>query len=384
MSGPARSALENSANNSSPLLRKTASDLRERRYSARGLLWQESGLERVRQCGRVAVTPGGSVALRLRSGVAGFAGLSTCSSVWADPVCNAKIMARRAVEIGAAVEVWQARGGRVAFVTLTMRHRRGQRLATLWDGLSKAWAKVTSGKGWVTDRERHGVAGWLRVVEVTHGSNGWHVHVHSLLFLDPGLVEPDLAGLHASMFGRWSRALVRSGLARPLMVGQDAKLVAGAADSDLAAYFTKAVYGSRAIGLEFTQTQSKSARSVHGTRAVWGLLDDVLGGDADALDLWHEWERGSRGRRQLTWSKGMRQALQLGAEATDEDIAEEEVGTAQDDLVLITAEGWRVVVAGLHMARLLGAAEAGGLAAVRAVLDSIGAEWVPIGGRSAA
>lgn len=332
----------------------------------------------------MAVTPGGYVAVRLRGGVAGFAGLSTCSSVWADPVCNAKIMARRAVEIGAAVGVWQAQGGRVAFVTMTMRHRKGQRLPTLWNALSKAWQRTVGGKAWGADRQRHGVAGWLRVVEVTHGPNGWHVHVHALLFLLPGLVEPDVAELHASMFRRWSRALVREGLARPLMVGQDARLVEGAGDSSLSGYFTKAVYGTKSIGLEFTQTQSKSARSTHGTRSVWGLLDDVLLGDADALDLWHEWERGSKGRRQLTWSKGMRDALQLGVEATDEDIAEEELGTSADDLVLVTSEGWRLVCALGMNARLLGAAETGGLAAVRAVLDSIGAEWLPIGGRSAA
>ena len=26
-----------------------------------------------------------------------------------------------------------------------------------------------------------GCVGWVRTVEVTHGANGWHVHVHALL-----------------------------------------------------------------------------------------------------------------------------------------------------------------------------------------------------------
>ena len=373
-------ALENIANNSSPNRAKRRSDLRKRRYLGRSILWQESNLKRVRDCGRVAVTPGGSVAVRLRAGVAGFAGLATCGSVWADPVCNAKIMARRALEIGAAVELWQAQGGRVGFVTLTMRHRKGQSLLTLWDALSRAWGRVTSGKGWVRDRDAFGVAGWLRVVEVTYGKNGWHVHVHALAFLDSALMEPDVAGLHRSMFARWSAGLAASGVGRPLLVGQDAKLLTGAADSDLARYFTKSVSGGHRVGLEFTASQTKAVRSAHGTRAVWGLLDDVIDlGDADSLDLWHEWERSSKGRRQLTWSQGLRDRLGLTAEVSDEVIAGEELGSKDDELVLLTAAGWSVIVGGLHMAGLLDMAEKQGLAGVRSFLDRVRADYTVMG-----
>jgi hypothetical protein len=289
-------------------------------------------------------------------------------------VCNAKIMARRALEIGAAVATWQAAGGSVAFVTLTMRHRRGQPLSALWGALSYAWGRVTAGSSWKRDVAAHGVDGWLRVVEVTHGSNGWHVHVHSLLFLSPAapLGGYDLDGLHRSMFGRWSAALRARGLARPLIVGQDARLIDGAADADLARYFTKAVHGGHRVGLELTASQTKHARTVHGTRPVWGLLDDVLDlGDADSLDLWHEWERGSKGRRQITWAQGLRQRLGLLAdEQTDEQIAAEELGTSDDELVLIDAAGWAQLVAvPALIPQLLDAAESGGLSAVRRFLD---------------
>lgn len=376
--------LENYANNFSPPAADIRSDLRKLRYSARSLLWQESALERVRKCGRVAVTEGGNVGLRLRDGVAGFAGLSTCSSVWADPVCNAKIMARRALEIGAAVESWQALGGSVGFVTLTMRHRKGQRLGVLWDGLSKAWQRVIGGAPWTRNKARFGVAGWLRVVEVTYGENGWHVHIHSLIFFMPSLHTPDLAGLHEAMFGRWSNALASLELGKPLMVGQDARLLSGGADADLARYFTKAVHGGHRIGLEFTASQTKAVRKAHGTAPVWSLLDAVTAGDADALDRWHEWERASKGRRQLTWARGLRDLLGLGVEATDEDIAEEELGTKDDELVLITAEGWRQVVAEQRMVALLELAEKTGLAGVRSYLDLNRIGYTLIGEKAAA
>jgi hypothetical protein len=53
-------------------------------------------------------------------------------------------------------------------------------------------------------------------------------------------------------------------------------------------------------------------------------------GDADALDLWHAWETGSKGKRALTWSRGLRARVGLDVEASDEDLAAAEVGTKAD------------------------------------------------------
>jgi len=332
----------------------------------------------------VAITVGGSVAVRESGGVGGFAGLSTCGSVWACGVCNAKIMARRQLEIGAAVEVWKASGGEVAFGTLTMRHWSGHRLEDLWSALSKAWNRVTGGKSWLRDKERYGIAGWLRVVEVTFGENGWHVHIHSLLFLHTTTDTSALESLKGSVFGRWSAALKSAGLPSPLAAGQDLRVLDGAADEQLSRYFTKAVHQAKRIGLEMTSTQTKTARGVHGTRSVWSFLDDVIDqGDADALDRWHEFQRASKGRRQLTWSKGLREQLGLRAEKSDEEVAGEELGTKEDDLVLITAAGWRVVIACRLMVPILEIVEKQGLSGVRALLDVSGVEYSLIGERAA-
>lgn len=354
--------LENNANNSSP-----PPSRRQMRYARRGLLWAESSLPRVRKCGRTRVADMVGIR-RSATGAPGFAGLVSCGSVWADPVCNAKVMARRALEVGSAVALWQTQDRPVAFLTFTMRHHRGQPLATLWDALAAAWAAITSGKVWTKLRRRYGVAGWLRVVEVTYGENGWHVHVHALLFLEDAV---DLVQLHGAMFGRWSRALQRSGLAAPLLVGQDARMVTGPADAGLAAYFTKATDDAHRMGLEFTQTQSKQAREVHKTFTPWHLLDLIEDqGDADALDLWHEWESGSKGRRQITWSHGLREVLGLLREHSDEEIASEEVGAASDTLVWVTAEGWSGLVAyPARLGQVLDVVEVEGLVGVRRLLD---------------
>lgn len=356
---------------------------RRRRYERRGLLWRESALGRVRKCGRCSRVPGGSVGVRARpgQGVAGLSGLVTCGSVWACPVCSAKIAARRALEVGAAVATWHSKGKPVAMVTFTMRHRAEQPLGMLWDALGGAWHGVTSGKCWKAEKARHGLAGWLRVVEVTYGRHGWHVHVHALFFLDQEPAAVDLAAWHTAMVGRWSRALTRSGLSSPLMRGQDMRLVSPDDDAGtLGEYFAKAAdqggYGS--IGRELTWSQGKQARTSLATVPPWAFLDAVEhDGDGDALTSWHEFERASKGRRQLTWSQGFRQELELGREATDEEVAGEVAGTEADELLRITADGWRVLIADPgRIADLLEVVESEGWVALRLFLDSLGVEYV--------
>lgn len=61
------------------------------------------------------------------------------------------------------------------------------------------------------------------------------------------------------------------------------------------------------------------------------------------LAVWEEWERASRGRRQLTWSRSMRTLADLADERTDEENAAEEVGSAADGLVLLPWDTWRAV-----------------------------------------
>lgn len=219
--------LENIANNSGTSKGKRRSDLRKRRFRGREVNWGESRLKRCRDCGRVAITKGGSVAVRQSPGFAGFAGLSTCGSVWSCGVCNAKIMARRQLDIGMAVELWKDQGGRVLFGTMTMRHWTFHRLDDLWGSVSKAWANVTCGRNWLLNKKRYGIAGWLRVVEVTFGDNGWHVHIHYLVFLEAPIPSTEIDALRDSMFGRWAGALHQLGMPAPLPVGQDLHQVDG-------------------------------------------------------------------------------------------------------------------------------------------------------------
>lgn len=352
--------LDNYANNAD-----TPPSARSHRWRRLRLLWRLSSLERVRKCGRVRHTP--HVGLRLTGGRAGLAGLTSCGSVWACPRCNSRIMAVRALEVGAGVALWLAQGGSMALLTVTARHHRGQRLAALWAGIAKAWRSVLDGNAGKAIRRDHGIAGIIKATEVTHGRrNGWHPHFHLLVFLDR---PTDLTALHSRIFARWDRALVRLGFAAPLMVGQDIREVKDGAD--LACYLTKATDDPRRLGLELTHSQGKLARSALSTRTPWELLDDVEAGDADALDLWNEYELASKGKRQITWSRGLRDRLALlDAERSDDDIAADEVGTDADTLFWITADGWDQLIRNAELIpQLLDLTESGGLTAARGFLD---------------
>jgi hypothetical protein len=264
-------------------------------------------------------------------------------------------------------------GMQVGLATFTMRHTKRDRLAALWDALSYSWHRTTGGKGWVVDVERSGLVGVLRVVEVTIGKNGWHVHVHALLF-GREMTDASLDVLCESMWGRWSSALQRKGLRAPLMRASEWHLVTGdLSGTKLGEYLSKGVDAAASIGMELTQTQSKIAQGVHKTRPVMSLLEDgAIDAEVRPLRLWHEWEQASSGRRQIAWSKDLRALLQLGlVEKSDEEIAAEELGSAADTIVVITSDGWSKLRGQPKLIPdVLNAAELGGAALLSAFLCS--------------
>jgi hypothetical protein len=298
---------------------------------------------------------------------AGFGGLQSCGSVWACTVCSAKVAARRQVELTDAMTEWERRGGGFVAATFTMRHRRGQSLKSLWDALSDAWSKATGGRGWKDDQALWGFAmprlvktgrragetvhdlriPIVKVVEVTTGPNGWHVHVHAVLFLQRPVTDATAEVIGDRMFNRWTLALVRNGFEAPTREhGVEAHAVSGEAAAEaFGEYFTKGVYdGVAGAALETTRGDLKGARGDNRTpftvlRGIAGHAD-YAEGDAE---LWAEWERGSRGRRQMTWTPGLRELLALDVEQTDEEIAAEEHGG--ETLLVIDPDDWHRKVA---------------------------------------
>jgi len=318
--------------------------------------------------------------------------------VWACPVCAAKIAAERAHDLGTVGQWAIEQGHTMGLVTLTVQHHVGQRLADLWDAVTGAWSDVVKGEAWSgeperaflrrlakweTDRakkwkgsrrrarparrvglaERFGVLGWARAVEALYGKNGWHPHVHVPLIFDGPVSEDWIRLLGEAIFDRFQRALRRRGFdAVRDSGGLDARR-AYAAD-ELGGYLAKQ------LAFEATHGHVKTGRKGLALRAPFQVLADVVAtGDADNLDIWQEWEQASKGRQQLTWSKGIRALAGLAAEQrTDEEIADEELG--DDDLLILDRDTWRAVAP--VQIDLLEAAASGGVAGALAWLDRAG------------
>jgi hypothetical protein len=337
------------------------------RHSQREVLWSESRIERVRKCGRVPVSPGGFVTIKDNAGVAHYAGLATCGSIWACPVCSAKIRNHRSVEISTGAANWDRAGSAVYMITLTMPHDFGMPLAKLIPVIADSFRAIKQGRAWVRLRDSLGVVGTIRSMEVTHGANGWHPHLHVLFFLEGDPDAAKLADLAIHVRRTWARAITASGFRVPNAHGVDIQRCYSAAEAGQ--YIAKTQDG-RSPGNELARGDLKSGR--RGGRTPFEILDDFRWtGDRRDLELWHEYERATKGHQAISWSQHLREKLDLVAEAKDEEVAAAEVGGV--DVAMIAVYQWKRIVAVPGLSGwLLDLAEQGGIDAVNAALRSHG------------
>jgi hypothetical protein len=184
---------------------------------------------------------------------------------------------------------------------------------------------------------------------------GWHLHVHALLFYRDG---SKLNALREAIWTGWLRRLRSQGLdavQKHGIVVQELEL--DQAREQISGYLNKATYEqtSGSAARELAGQIGKTGRD--GNRAPFDVLADFVRlGLASDLAIWREWERASKDRRALTWSKGLREQLLVGIERTDEEIAADNDGDQLDVAVLDKAV-WREIVARRLEAELLEAVE---------------------------
>ena len=91
---------------------------------------------------------------------------------------------QRRKELDLAVTAWVKHGGRVELLTLTFPHEADMPLAELMPKFAKALQSFKNSKRYKAITKTAGRAGNIRSLETTWGANGWHPHVHELVFLD--------------------------------------------------------------------------------------------------------------------------------------------------------------------------------------------------------
>lgn len=348
---------------------------RDGRYKALKLLWEVTSLERVKHCRKHSVRLYGTVDVRHSPGIdagqggtAGFSGVATCGSIWACPVCSARIQAGRREELKTLVNWANAQGFTVLFGTMTLRHNRKQRLKFVWDTLGACFKAVRTNGSVRKMRSELGFSAYVRTVEVTHSpTNGWHPHIHSLYILerDPdSLSDQEIQALADVEFSAWQKSAHKEGLGRPLRDRYQLEKVTG----DIDKYLSKSEFtpkegyrSASSAAFELSGSATKVARSK--SRTPFQILADFQDTyNADDLDLWHEYEQASKGKKALTWSNGLKKRIGL-LEQTDEELAEEEIGGGTDDTIFAIAKWSRDIAPNPVLAsQLLTAVELGGCA----------------------
>ncbi|ALG68238.1 protein rep [Beggiatoa leptomitoformis] len=126
-----------------------------------------------------------------------FTGLDVCGSVWVCPVCSAKISERRKAELEHLLVTHRAQGGELVMITRTVPHEFAHDLKTFLTSFLKAEKILKETTAYRQLIAKVGVKGTVKVLEVTYGQNGWHVHTHELFFIEKGYsrLYGDLSGL---------------------------------------------------------------------------------------------------------------------------------------------------------------------------------------------
>ena len=295
---------------------------------------------------------GGNVGVAMGlNGMASFRGLLSCGSVWICPVCSAKITERRSIELSNGIKALHDMGGEVYFGTFTVPHTHGQPLKELLDGFQAAWRRMVASRAYKQLMDRAGSRGTVRGLEFTYGVNGWHPHIHALFFtMDCSL---SVSEFRRSLYALWEKAVRAVGIGETSADAFDLRAGRSASKRVLGAYVAGATGAKQSWGLEREVAKAPGKRGKGDSYSPFDFLRVIRdaeesGGNKDlirneirghsdeskvplteeqARRLFLEYGVATRGLRQLVWSRGLRDWLELGEELTDKEIADKpEVG----------------------------------------------------------
>jgi hypothetical protein len=279
-----------------------------------------------------------------------YDGLMVCGMIWVCAVCAARITEERRQELTRALGIVEYSP---YLVTYTLRHNRKDALAPMLDGMLEALRKMKSGKAWQWLKDEYSWLGSIRALEVTHGDNGWHPHMHELVILEKGISKSQQNGLLSDLRRKWRASLLRSGFSADWAHGVDLRATSEDVQDYVAKFGHQPIVQNWGIEHEIAKQPVKKGRS--GGRTPAQLLSDYGMGDIQAGRLWRLYAEAFTGKKQLVWSKGLRDMLRIGQEATDEEIAAT-VPSEAIFLARLNPDEWRAVIRADLRAEVLDAA----------------------------
>lgn len=274
-----------------------------------------------------------------------------CDNVWKCPVCSSRITSRRAEEIRQAYSyAVDTLGFRAVMVTYTMSHSEFDPLQKNLDDLRDARRKMRSGRKWQKFRADYGYIGSISALEVTVSLwNGWHTHVHEIMFLDPKNSSLDLSvddnaldkWLDADLSQWWIDSLAKvkrsASLKRGIGVTSSSKYTA-----EYIAKFGKLPEREHwDVAMEVAKSNhKKDSKGLH-PFTVLDRSDNPSVSEPDRKRyraMWHEYADAFHGRKQIFWKAGLKDLLLVDVVEEDSDIEEE-----GKSIIAISRDAWRAI-----------------------------------------
>lgn len=295
--------------------------------------------ERVCNClkKRISKDKGVIVKYNATTKTASYGNLQACGSVWTCSPCAAKISEQRRSELKQGIARHRKNGGQVYLLTLTNLHHFGDNLVDLMAGQKKALKYLWSDRKPKEHFAELGKIGHITANEVTHGKNGWHPHMHILLFFDAAV---DIKELQMFIAKYWQHCCKKANLKKPSL--------------DHGCDITDGSFADRYVskwGIEEEMTKGHIKKGREGGNTPFDLLRLSESGCEESGRLFQKYSAAYKGKRQLSWSKGLK-ALLLVDEVSDKELAEKDDDESIEEQEL-AMEIWRLVLIYKARAELL-------------------------------
>jgi hypothetical protein len=268
----------------------------------------------------------------IETGSAHLSGVAHCGLGWVCPVCGSKIAMGRRTDLQSASQAATEQGLQAYFVTYTAAHSREDKLADNLQDMKTAIRSMRQSRAWRNFKKNHGVVGYVDAWEITWGqANGWHAHMHEVIFASPG---GNPLEMQDEIYKQWENSLSKLGLSSSEAHG----VAVIEADDDIGNYLTKWSLQAELTGQPFKHGKTRKSHT------PMGLLGLAEQGEKWAGKLFQEYAMATRGKSAIRWSRGLRDRLGVGLQATDQELADHEQEREVREIAIFPTEIWARVI----------------------------------------
>lgn len=332
---------------------------------------------------------------------ASFAGLNRCGNLHTCPVCAAKVAELRRKQLSAGMVAHVVQGGSAYLLTFTFPHEAKDKLDVLMTKFDKARAKFQNDRLWKKFQKDAGnitvkrkvkgevcdvvTVGVVNSLEFTiSAENGWHPHVHMLLFCKPlafgeqkgnaldgqTYLNKDLESeLIAQLKKLWVNCLFKVGLGDGTKLNDMLEHALSVRGGEKAAEYIAKFGRDEKWGASSELARSHAKIGAAGEK--WGvqhftpfqllLWAEKTGKETPQQEgerLWavhrfREYAEAVDGKRALNWSAGLKLALGVADVNEEEWIAQDEAAPEQVYIGTLTSEQYAILLSRKHVPQFL-------------------------------